>query len=478
VKIARMRRLPVLLLVALAAWATAAVSVARAPALRFAPSLHHDPLDAAASPLDLREVTFGQQDAQIVVHLRTAGRWNAGDLGGPTGRRLCVGIRPAGSRTARKRICVAGRDGFPALRVSDLDEDGRTTAVHDLPAIVARPDRRTLDASVSRVAAGLPLGAFSWTAESRWTDADGGCPAAAPCTDEFPDAGAVPDRFELLAQPPCFGASARDPRHPCRNPALRTAVVPTPADALITPNAYCKITQRFDLVTICEFGVPAARASATVVAVGDSHTEHWRGALEVAAQARGWHGISITRASCPLTRAEPLSPKTATARRQCLRWNDEVVRWFRRHREIHTLFVSDHATVKLGKDAVWGYQAAWRRLPGSVSRIVVLRDTPQVTRQQAGCVNRRIAAHQPAAVACAQSRPQNLHADPQAAAAHGLRSRRVQVIDLTRFMCGERLCFPVIGGALVHKDTNHITRVFATTLGPYLLRAYDALPPR
>jgi hypothetical protein len=28
---------------------------------------------------------------------------------------------------------------------------------------------------------------------------------------------------------------------------------------------------------------------------------------------------------------------------------------------------------------------------------------------------------------------------------------------------------------LVHKDVGHITRLFSTTLGPYLLRAFDRL---
>jgi hypothetical protein len=31
-----------------------------------------------------------------------------------------------------------------------------------------------------------------------------------------------------------------------------------------------------------------------------------------------------------------------------------------------------------------------------------------------------------------------------------------------------------VGGALVHKDVDHLTQVFARTLGPYLLRAIDA----
>ena len=33
----------------------------------------------------------------------------------------------------------------------------------------------------------------------------------------------------------------------------------------------------------------------------------------------------------------------------------------------------------------------------------------------------------------------------------------------------------MIGGALVLRDQNHLTAVFSTTLGPYLLRKVDAL---
>lgn len=471
-----MARRPLLALLALVAWAVGVVPPASAAdALRFAPPQHRDARDAAKSPLDLRDVAFGQQDASLVLRLRTTGRWNAGDLGGAGASKLCVAIRPGDARTVRRRICVGGRDGRPILREGQVDATGATMAVRQLPAILVRPDRRTLEAVISPMAAGLRLGRFSWTAESRWVSADGTCPAIAPCEDAFPDAGAVPSRLEVLAQPACFGAAARDPRRPCRNPALRAVVRPTPDDALITPNAYCKLRQPYDLVSPCEFGVPRTRAKAVVVAIGDSHTEHWRGALEVLAQAKGWHGITITRASCPLTQADVRSPRTARERRQCRRWNDEVVRWLRRHREVRTVFVSNHATVKVRGDAVGGYQAAWRRLPKRISRIVVLRDTPDRARGQDDCVRRHIRARQPAGLACAGPRARQVHVDPQAVAAQRLGSRRVRVIDLTRVLCGARLCFPVIGGALVHKDQNHITATFATTLGPYLLRAYDTL---
>ncbi|MEA2194433.1 MAG: hypothetical protein QOG42_867, partial [Solirubrobacteraceae bacterium] len=52
---------------------------------------------------------------------------------------------------------------------------------------------------------------------------------------------------------------------------------------------------------------------------------------------------------------------------------------------------------------------------------------------------------------------------------------RVHLIDLTKFMCGPRLCYPVVGGVLVHKDKTHITPLFAGTLGPFLLQRVSRL---
>ena len=70
----------------------------------------------------------------------------------------------------------------------------------------------------------------------------------------------------------------------------------------------------------CTFGVDRERASAVVALVGDSHASHLRAALDVVARANRWHGISIARSGCPLTRATK-ELRSAADRRDCARWN-------------------------------------------------------------------------------------------------------------------------------------------------------------
>jgi hypothetical protein len=81
---------------------------------------------------------------------------------------------------------------------------------------------------------------------------------------------------------------------------------------------------------------------------------------------------------------------------------------------------------------------------------------------------------------CVMPRSSALLPDPAAEAAPLLSGGRGHVIDLTDFFCDGEHCFPVVGGALVHKDTSHLNRVFSRTLGPYLadhFRGLELTPP-
>ena len=289
----------------------------------------------------------------------------------------------------------------------------------------------------------------------------------------------APGAARGVARPRCFGAAARDPRHPCRNPSLRLSVTPTPADAVIDPNAPCTPIERADLLNVCAFGYDGSKPRGVVALVGDSHAGHWRAALDVVAQARQWQGISLTRSGCPFSAAVARLPGVRT--RQCTRWNAEARDWIAGHPAVRTVVVSEHVggdvVTSPGRSAfgtqVRGYTRAWTSLPPTVRRIVVVRDTPRAATGTLDCVAHAMARRVPAGPACALPRAWSLPVDPAAVAAQHTRSRRIDLVDMTTFFCSDRLCFPVIGGALVHKDTGHLTAVYAGTLGPFLDRAID-----
>jgi hypothetical protein len=282
------------------------------------------------------------------------------------------------------------------------------------------------------------------------------------------------------ATPACFGAAARDAEHPCSNPALRYAVTPTPDDALLELDSPCPREPAPRILSLCSFGVPAAQATETLALIGDSHATHWRPALDLVAKAKGWHVENITRTSCPFSTA-PID-KSKKLRRECAQRNREVATWLRAHPEIKTIFVAGNAAVRVFgaekgrfRRALAGYRATFASLPDSVKHIVVIRDSIKAKSGTSACVRSAMRKHERAGVVCALPLANLRRSDAAAAAARELGAPRAQVIDLTSFQCSARYCFPVIGGVLVHKDIDHITRTFAETLAPYIQRDYDRL---
>jgi hypothetical protein len=293
--------------------------------------------------------------------------------------------------------------------------------------------------------------------------------APQPAAPVAPVAAVAP----VAPQPNCFGAAARDPLHPCSNHALRLMVVPKPVAAKTEENAPCNGFHRENGVSVCTFGVLPAQATRTVALVGDSHASHWRAPLDIIAHEQGWRGLSVTRQSCPYSKATKRTPEPTRSR--CLRWVKALPGFFRAHPEIDTAFVVGLAGGKvvippgrtLREAEINGFRNAWDALPDTVRHIVVIRDTPRIAVSTVECVDHAISAHHPAGVPCARPRRQALGSDPQTAAARDARSPRLQVIDLSSILCSRRACFPVIGGALVYKDLHHLSRVFAETLsGP------------
>ncbi len=363
--------------------------------------------------------------------------------------RLCATFAWGAQTAPRSSVCVVA-DG--ALRYQRLDPFG---APYGPPEQLSRLNYASVDGTrvsawFSPADAHLPLGPL------RWQMRDGATALAAPA-----DTTTV-----LVSGPRCFGAASRDPRRRCRNRALERSVTPTPYGAALLPNTPCLPQQGLADLLPCHFGV--VRKPAGVALIGDSHATHWRGALDVVAQAQGFHGVSLARSGCPYT-TNHIKLASAALSRSCDRHQRAVRRWLLTHPGVHTVYLSALGSAPVVGNRRAGYRAALRKLPRSVRHVYVIRDTPLSAKSVFGCVTRE--ARRNAGVRCAQPRAWDLRPDLLARAARELRSRRYRVLDLTRYMCDRRRCFPVVGGVLVRKDSTHITATFATTLGPYLLRA-------
>jgi hypothetical protein len=291
-------------------------------------------------------------------------------------------------------------------------------------------------------------------------------------------AGALAVGSSPAAFPRCFGAASRDRVHPCHNPALALMVRPSVDAVLLQPSAPCIIV-RATRPEVCAFGAPRAKAVRRVALIGDSHSVHWRAALDIAARHRRWHANALSESECPFNLAR--SELDGAHRELCAQWKTDVIDWMTAHPAIHTVVVSEHHGIPIVRDPgktrlqteIDGYIAAWNALPATVRRIVVVRDPPYNAANWQQCISRAVAHRQPPGLRCRAPRSVVLHSDVAVMAAHQLASPRVRVVDLTSFFCDARSCYPVIGGALVHRDHGHLSTTYSATLGPYLGRALD-----
>lgn len=273
----------------------------------------------------------------------------------------------------------------------------------------------------------------------------------------------------------CFGAAARDWTRSCSNPTF--SFVPALDRDDHAKAAPCrKVNQQ--PAPVCTFGASARRARGHVALIGDSHALHWRTALTTVARVYRWRGYSVTAPGCQLATTNNVFHPGI--RDSCDGWHRDVLRWLRAHPKVSTIFVSQIVDTPIvppsGKSEnavkIAGYQAVWRRLPKTVKRVIVIRDTPRTSAETMQCLRAAVAAGTvDPGPACPQPRSYAIKRDTAVAAAARLRSPRYRSVDLTEFFCDRRECFAVIGGVRVYADSlGHLTQTYARTLGPYLLR--------
>jgi hypothetical protein len=207
-----------------------------------------------------------------------------------------------------------------------------------------------------------------------------------------------------------------------------------------------------------------------VALVGDSHAEHWRGALHRIAKELNWKIVEILKGACPVTGARVVAfsgkPEDAQA---CQDWGKQVSRVLTKERPDY-IFTSSWAaamTFEGGRAAgVRGFVDTWTRWADSGAKVFVLRDVPGTGHVD---IPECLVTHPGRPTDCGQPRTQALPADALTEAAQQIRNDRIRLIDLSSKFCDERTCYAAIGGAIVYWDADHMSAQFSRSLAPFLL---------
>lgn len=414
--------------IALVALAVTAVPAAAAGP-RFAPRPHADPAEHPTGRLDLRSAAFGQVGTQLSLTVRTQRPWSGHGS-------LCLALQPGG------RLCV--------LKSSIRFRATGSKAARPVRGATVARRGRTVRALVYPRSVGLRPGeSVRWFVRGH--------------ADRLPDTGHLSAAVSVYGAPWCFGAAANG----CENPALKRLVTPTVADAELMPDLPCDAhhPRSYAPVVPCTFGASYATGPPRLALIGDSHGMSFRATTKVASDALGLKAVSLTHASCGFgLEVGPGWPKVS---KECRRHVEQVLRWLGAHPKVHTALLVSSALYGYTED---GLRKLWSRIPASVRNVYAVADVPRVSYKTANCVKSVRERHAVSEGACAVRRDdKSLPPDPVVGAASEGADPRVHLIDFTRLFCDDAHCFPVIGGAYVYRDTNHMNQVFAATLGPYLV---------
>jgi peptidoglycan/LPS O-acetylase OafA/YrhL len=226
----------------------------------------------------------------------------------------------------------------------------------------------------------------------------------------------------------------------------------------------------------CAFG--DTRSSTTIALLGDSHAEHWLGALDRIGRERGWKIVAMVKGGCPVADM----PELTSARRkryyeECARYREAMVRRIIAMKPTAAILASwDHYMPVDGKKSAWqvtpatwqrGLRKTYTRLTNAGIRTIAIRDVPHTPFDVPACLSRR-AAGLPFAVACAYERAGSLSPVAIAAQTAAVRGLPVRLIDMNDQICSTARCPVVRNGIIVFTDDNHLTASFSRSLAPTL----------
>lgn len=226
---------------------------------------------------------------------------------------------------------------------------------------------------------------------------------------------------------------------------------------------------------ICDFsqGDPAAK---DVWLVGDSHAQHWQGAIMELAKEMNWRLHYSMTGGCAIADVAYIGytrtdHKEAAAK--CRKKGQELNALLTKLAP-DIIFYSIYAREEKVDDGsgrsqmeqyIEGLPTFWNSWADAGSTVYVMADPPlNGAVRDTKCVS--LNSSNP--IECAVPRTKADTPDPLVAAFKTTDSPRIRLMDLTDYFCGEESCYAAVGGVAVYYNHDHLNREYSKMLAPMI----------
>ena len=222
----------------------------------------------------------------------------------------------------------------------------------------------------------------------------------------------------------------------------------------------------------CEFG--DTRSSRTIVLFGDSHAEHWLGALDQYGSENGLKVVLMVKGGCPVAdMPELMQPRLRRSYHECTRYREAMVQRIIAMRPAAAVLSNfDHYLPARDGESPWhvtpemwqrGLRRTYERISTAGIPVVAIRGTPRTWFDVPGCLSRR-EARLLGARSCEYARANALVPAAVAAQTEAARGLKVALVDMNDQFCHTPRCDVRQNGLVMFTDDNHLTATFSRSL--------------
>lgn len=219
-------------------------------------------------------------------------------------------------------------------------------------------------------------------------------------------------------------------------------------------------------VKVCAFG--SKKAKHTVVLLGDSHAGQWFPAVAKVFDRRDWRLLVMTKSACPMVDEPFFYERIGKVYTVCAKWREAALAQIAKVKPGVVLLSS--ALVRFDKSQwIHGTAEVLEKLSPVAGHVFIIRDTPHLTFDGPNCLAAHVGRPQwlnklsPSCQSSFRDKYANrvYHWLQQVAK----RYPNVRAIDMNANICPLGACKAMRDDTVVFRDSQHMTRSFAATLG-------------